>query len=464
MKLKLSDLWRWDGTIDRGPYLLWGALLFAVKYNLDRLVLRIGFERDWSILNYFQGASPFQSAETKAAALMMWTLALPFLWSGVVLTLRRLRSIQRPLWLVVLFVVPVLKWFLFAALAILPTSTATVAVSGRRTGSTALLDRIIPESPLGSAALGLGMSLVLTVVAAEIGAEILRAYGWALFVGAPFAMGFVSVLIYGYHQPRSFRDCMIVSLLASALAGATLIALAFEGIICVVMAAPLAGGNALIGGAVAYFVQARRREDTPKLTCVAFLTVPMLLGIEHWGQTPAPLLEVKTSVEVQAKPSDVWRQVIAFANLPEPREWLFRLGIAYPMRAEIRGQGPGAIRHCVFSTGPFVEPIQTWDEPRLLKFSVTQNPAPMEEWTPYRSVHPPHLDGFLVSTGGQFFLESLPGGRTRLEGTTWYYHHLWPASYWQLWSDFIIHRIHQRVLNHIQRMAEHESIAPAEGP
>ena len=118
------------------------------------------------------------------------------------------------------------------------------------------------------------------------------------------------------------------------------------------------------------------------------------------------------------------------------------------------GSGPGAVRHCVFSTGPFVEPIEIWDEPHLLRFSVTKNPPPMEEWTPYKAIHPPHLDGFLASERGQFQLIPLPDGGTRLEGTTWYRHNMWPVMYWQTWSDLIIHRIHLRVLQHIKERAE----------
>jgi len=119
--------------------------------------------------------------------------------------------------------------------------------------------------------------------------------------------------------------------------------------------------------------------------------------------------------------------------------------------------GPGAERHCVFSTGAFVEPIEIWDEPRQLKFSVTSNPAPMQEWTPYSHIDPPHLQGFLVSNGGQFLLTPLPNGATRVEGTTWYRHGLWPTAYWRIWSDAIIHRIHMRVLKHIRDEAENNA-------
>ena len=168
----------------------------------------------------------------------------------------------------------------------------------------------------------------------------------------------------------------------------------------------------------------------------------------------APLLAVKSSLDVAAPPVRVWSHVVSFGELPPPTEWLFRLGIAYPLRAEMFGTGPGAVRHCVFSTGPFVEPIEVWDEPQLLRFGVTQSPPPMEEWTPYEEVHPPHLDGFLASERGQFRLTELPDGGTRLEGTTWYRHNMWPVSYWQRWSDYIIHRIHLRVLTHIKARAE----------
>ena len=130
------------------------------------------------------------------------------------------------------------------------------------------------------------------------------------------------------------------------------------------------------------------------------------------------------------------------------------------MRATISGRGVGAFRHCEFSTGPFVEPITTWDEPRRLAFDVVEQPHPMHELSPYRTLHPPHLDGFFRSRQGQFLLTPLPDGRTRLEGTTWYTQKLWPASYWQRWTDYLVHTIHRRVLNHIQAEAERATIAP----
>jgi hypothetical protein len=80
----------------------------------------------------------------------------------------------------------------------------------------------------------------------------------------------------------------------------------------------------------------------------------------------------------------------------------------------------------------------------------------MQEWSPY-DIHPPHVRDFLISHGGQFRLIALPGNRTRLEGTTWYEHNLWPAGYWRLWSDYLIHEIHFRVLRHVKEVTEADS-------
>jgi hypothetical protein len=289
-----------------------------------------------------------------------------------------------------------------------------------------------------------------------IGLRLLTNYGWGLFVALPFTMGFAAALIYGLQQPRSFGGCVGVACISTALLGLALLALAIEGAFCLVMAMPIALPLAAIGGSFGYLVQRRRwlQEGTPAFLSVLLIFVPGVQWMEH-AVAPVPsVYVVRSTIDIQAPPEKVWKQVVAFTEIPPPRELMFRAGIAYPIRAEILGSGAGAERHCVFSTGAFVEPIEVWDEPRRLKFSVTSNPAPMEEWTPYSHIEPPHLHGFLVSNGGQFFLTALPSGGTRLEGTTWYRHSLWPAAYWKLWSDAIIHQIHLRVLRHIRDGAE----------
>ena len=81
----------------------------------------------------------------------------------------------------------------------------------------------------------------------------------------------------------------------------------------------------------------------------------------------------------------------------------------------------------------------------------------MFELSPYRHVPPPHLDGALRSTRGEFVLKELANGRTRLIGHTWYEFDMYPHAYWTLWSDLRIQRIHLRVLKHVGDHAERRS-------
>src|SRR6185436_9279818 len=166
---------------------------------------------------------------------------------------------------------------------------------------------------------------------------------------------------------------------------------------------------------------------------------------------------VLSSIEVDAPPAAVWRHGIAFEDIAAPPEWYFRAGLAYPLRARIAGSGAGAIRYCEFSTGAFREPITEWTEPERLAFDVTDPTPPLEEWSPYSHVYAPHLAGYFRTSHGEFRLVPLAGGRTRLEGRTWYTLRMAPATYWNPIADAILHRIHQRVLRHIKATSERDA-------
>jgi len=313
-------------------------------------------------------------------------------------------------------------------------------------------------------ALGFLETAVLMAVASvaliALGIAWFEYYGWVLFVLWPFLIGVGAVVLYRRNgPPRTFGRYVAVGSSVLGLVGVGLILVAVEGGICLVMAFPMAYALMLLGIGLTYRRQARFLETpaAPALLLLLPLLAPLLMGAEASVPRRPPVYRVHTTVEIDAPPEVVWRNVVSFRELPPPDDWLFHTGLAYPVRAEIRGRGVGAIRTCQFSTGPFVEPIEVWDEPRLLRFTVTSNPPSLQELSPYGAIHPPHVQGFLVSKQGQFRLVRLPGGRTRLEGTTWYQHGLYPAGYWRLWSDWIIHRIHLRVLEHVKRLSEEEA-------
>lgn len=274
--------------------------------------------------------------------------------------------------------------------------------------------------------------------------------GLTLFALVPLLIGGISAWMLG---AKSASDGACIGVLGILAANALVVGLCLDGFVCVAMALPLTLSLGALGGCLAG--QAAKYQVMQSRAAMLLLLPP---AVFTWDlHAPIPIYEVHTAVEIAATPAQVWRHVVTFSNLPEARPWYFHTGLAYPLRARIEGSGPGATRYCEFSTGPFVEPIEIWDEARLLRFRVTQNPAPLEEWNPFGPVHPAHLHGYLISKRGQFQLTRLPNGHTQLAGTTWYQHGLFPAFYWRWWSDAIIHRIHLRVLEHVRHLSERRS-------
>lgn len=460
--MSYRDQLRFGGTTSPVRYLTVGILLTLIKQALDKLVATQVFGRPWSPLSYaltgqIGGLFSLDRDDQLFYATML-ALSLPFLAVGVVLTVRRLRDAGWPLWLVACSFAPMpINIVFFILLSIVPSRLATSGTLGDIGDVPVEAKAIRRPLSYGRAFSAILIPLPVAAAVSYFGTHVLRDYGWSLFVGLPFVLPMLSVVIYGLGREVTAGQCLSIGWLWLLVAILAMIATAFEGLICILMMLPIAIPIVMLGSIIGYFIVAlgsRRPGELGKVALVLLALLPTMVGAEHLT-TPEPLLfTCETSTVVDAPPEAVWRHVVTFSDLDEPDDWLFRAGVAYPIRARIEGTGVGAVRRCEFSTGAFVEPIEVWDEPKLLRFVVTSNPAPMREWNPLFEIHPPHLDGFLVSKRGQFQLTPMAGGKTLLRGSTLYQHGLWPASYWRMWSDPIIHRIHDRVLGHIKTLSE----------
>lgn len=443
----------------RRDYALWGGVLFAVKYNLDRGVAMAFFDQPWLPWSYLTGRpppNPLHGDDGPLLAFVLLLLSLPFVFWGVTMTLRRLRDAGMSPVPLVLFFVPFVNVLFFASLCLQPPAAAVADAK-----AAGWWPRVFkPEDPIAAALLGIVVSVLLGTALMIFGTIYLKNYGWGLFVGIPFMMGFFGTIFHSMARPRTWPECALVALTSVVIVSVIFFVFAFEGVFCLIMAAPIGFAIAVLGATIGWVVQLERwshRLDQVKLYAAAWLLAPVLLTVESRDPTPPPVFAATTVCEIAAPPGAVWKQVVSFGDLPPPQEKIFLAGIAYPVRARLEGQGVGAVRYCEFSTGPFVEPITVWDENRRLAFDVRAQPHPMREWSPYAHVQPAHLEGFFRSKRGEFRLTGLPGGRTRLEGTTWYEQEIWPQRYWKPWSDYLVHSIHERVLNHIKTGAEREA-------
>lgn len=447
---RLLQLWfGLSMEVPRPAYIASGFGLMGFKYAVEAGIIWYFSGRFFSPLDFLNPMLSMRQdffrppvPEWVPWVLFFWSI--PFLWVAIGMSVRRAADAGLSPWSGLVVLAPFFNLVGMVVLSVYPTDPgATCLAFGLESKG---------QHQIRSALVGVAASLAIALIMVGVSVYGLQDYGVTLFLGTPVWMGAVSAFAYNRPVPRSILGSLLVAQISILIAGAALLLFAFEGVICLAMLYPVAAAMGLLGGMIGYCMGALTAASGRGMTFVA-LVLPALSGAESVHR-PVPLYEVVTQVEIDVSPEQVWPFVVGFSDLPDPDPWYFKLGIAYPKRATIQGSGVGAVRHCEFSTGSFVEPITVWNPPERLAFDVESQPPPMHELSPYRHIHPPHLDGYLRCKRGEFRLVRLADGRTRLEGSTWYEFQMYPQDYWTLWSDAAIHRIHLRVLEHIKRLAE----------
>ena len=456
--MRVPELFDFRGQAGRSTFgvtLILGAL---VLHNIYRIVAasaaphsRAGFGCLFP-MSLFYGPRPVSADEQRLLWIMV-ALAIPFLWVAVCVTVKRLRDLGLAWSYAVLLFIPAVNVLFFVLLCVVPGLDKQE--EAEKKGHSFLL-AMLPASKWGSAVLGALAGTAVGTLLAWFSVALLGGYGSVLFLALPFFMGFISAWLYGYGEPRGSGECYAVAVASVFLTGAIIVGIAFEGIICVGMAAPLAIPLALLGARLAYEgLKTRHLRIQPKALCGLFLAIPLLMGAEFRKPAPVPTHTVHSSIEIAAPPNAVWQRIVSFPRVQEKPQWIFRLGMAYPLEVRTRGTGLSADRECIFSTGISREPILAWEESRHFAFRVSQGPLLMQEWSPYGQIHVRHLEDHDFRPGRvDFYLTELPGGRTQLDCRSTYENRMWPAEYWRLWTDEVVRQIQLRVFRHLKKLAE----------
>lgn len=306
---------------------------------------------------------------------------------------------------------------------------------------------------VGCALLTIAIVLPPELLAIKL-AAVRGSYGALLFLGVPFSLGFVSVLLYEKIAGPRASGGTAVALIATALCGSFLLVAGWEGMVCLMIAFLIATPFTLLGAGLGHLILKFRRNRAIAASLV--FAMPLGAPMEHnWHKQPEHF-QVETSIEIAAPPDKVWDHVVSFPPIREtPNSIFFRAGVAYPTETTVDRHELGATRTCVFTTGAAKEVIDIWDQPHRLHFTVLTQPPLMREksWVP--DLQTEHIKSeYVRSREGQFDLVALPNGHTLLRGTSWYDLTYRPTTYWHLWTDAMVHRIHMRVLEHIKAEVE----------
>jgi uncharacterized membrane protein YhaH (DUF805 family) len=448
-------LFSFNGRIRRIPYALWSLAVFFSQHLVVLLAFRSQDQSlrlsgspasDWA----FYVAPLRWLVKLDRPSDLMLILALADLliaaWVLSALAFRRARDGNVNGWIAAFAVAPLIQIPAIAYLSLVPSRTPEgLSTADVEIGST--------DAGRAAAAQGMVIGMGLTLLAVATSTLVFGTYGFGLFVASPFVIGATTAYFANRKRDLGISRTMGLVAGATALGGVALVVAALEGLVCIVLAAPLGLGVALVGGLLGRG-SARYAAGSPRQTLPGLALLPLVFALESTWSATTSFVTYET-IEVHAPREAVWRAIVRMEPIDEPLALPFRLGVAYPIEGEVIGEGVTAMRHGRFSTGIAVERVTEWVPNQKLAFAVVNDVPAMHELSPYAHVHAPHVIGYFRTTDTSFELVPRPDGRTRIIERTSHELRLDPVLYWLPLARWVIHENNARVLNQIRRQAEH---------
>ena len=449
------------GRLRRAPYALATFAVFFVMQVVAAVVMRGQFPTSgiesflfWTVPEFtfreLESGRIFADLPVEGAAVLTvvaWIRA----WILVALAFRRASDARLNAWVVAFVVAPVLQLPLILWLCLAPAREPPEPHQPQTLGDKAARDR--------AAFQGMAAGVGLTVLAVVLGALVFGVYGYGLFVATPFLIGGISAYLANRRGEIGDGATFKVVAGATTFGALGLLSFALEGVVCLLMALPLAIGAAWIG-ALFGMAAAKSRRASARSAMMSVAILPALFATER--AAPATVMfQQEETVIVSADADATWRAVIHMSPIAERPALPFRLGLAYPLKGEVIGEGVGAIRKGYFSTGIATERVTDWAPGRRLGFDITHDAPSLKELSPYSHVNAPHVEGYFRTSHAAFTLTPLADGRTRMTLKTWHALDLQPAAYWLPFARWAIHANKLRVLTQIERQAEAEAFSRA---
>jgi len=436
------------GKIGRPAYALASLATFFSQHLIVLAVFQ-ALARPLTIDGWFWVVPLRSLARLEHVSALILVAALGYLllsaWVLAALAFRRAADSGVSEWIAAYAIVPLVQIPVVATLCIFPSrqTAEPVPAADRRT-------RGDPGWP--PAVQGMIAGMALTLFAVAVGALVFGSYGFGIFFVAPFVIGATTGYLVNRNAEIGEGRTGGLVLGATALGGIALVVAALEGIVCIVLAAPLAFLAAFFGGVMGRAVALRtNRPAGQALSGVVLL--PLVFALET--VFPATTrFDTRQTVSIAAPPEAVWNAIVHMEPIDAPPALPFRLGVAYPLGGEIMGEGVGALRRGVFSTGVALERVAEWAPERKLSLVVLNDVPAMRELSPYRHVHAPHVVGYFQTSEMTFEIRPQENGSTVLVERSSHELKLEPVLYWLPMARWVVHANNARVLAHIRRQAE----------
>ncbi len=270
------------------------------------------------------------------------------------------------------------------------------------------------------------------------------ALGIVMFLLVPFVAGFVTAA--NTSPAVRLRRTVQIAIFVVVISLTVLLATSFEGIICVLMAAPVMTVGLVIGAVVGYFVRVKflDRDDHGRKKLILLIGVcPMLVAAADQVEKPLRAIQDRevftTEILIDASPGRVWDSLAQMEKLDGPMPLLLRMGLPLPTHCVLESAAVGGRRVCHFNQGVIVQEITDWRRGESMAFRMEKSTLPGRRWLSFIDAR----------------YEFIPQGpATKLIRHTTIGTRLSPRWYWRPLEEWGVTSEHAFVLANVKRSAE----------
>lgn len=300
--------------------------------------------------------------------------------------------------------------------------------------------------------------------------------GWEVMSGAflglmPLVFGFLSVWFLKPESAKSKVTAFFFPWLTTLGLLILTILFSLEGTICWIMIYPFFAALAGLGGLAArhFLLKKMAAPDGEKpaerdnfhqkngLQVSLLLVLPIVVGWLESGKTnEKQSFSMENTIEIDANSAKIWQNVTRVHPIQpaEDKATINRwLGMPRPIEAELDTQAVGGYRKAIFERGMvFHETVTLYESERLMAFSIKANPD---------EIPPTAMDEHIVVGGkyfdvlnGEYRLEKLPDGRSRLHLSSRFVVSTPFNFYSGKWAQWIMWDIQRNILQVIKSRSE----------
>ncbi|EMJ87817.1 hypothetical protein LEP1GSC198_3075 [Leptospira kirschneri str. JB] len=283
-------------------------------------------------------------------------------------------------------------------------------------------------------------------------------YGTVLFIAFPFSIGLLMELhlLFIFAKTLTTKKELIyvgiVTILSAGFSIFVFLIFGKEGLICILMAFPIAFLLIFIGALIGSYIYMKNLSKY--LVILIVLCFNVSAYIYDRNDRSLEKQKVQTSIEINASKKEVWKHIISPFEFGEAENFFLRNGISYPASMRIVEQNGKLFLFCNYTNGTTSANVDSFENLERFSFSFPEPQVTMKETSLYGEVEPKHIRGKVWAVFGEFRLIEVSENKTKVIATTEYVNSLGPKFYWKLWEDYLINEIHHHVLTKIKNKIE----------